>query len=399
MDKQIPILYSNKRDCCGCGACMNICPKGAISMQEDEAGFVYPHIDETLCIRCGRCKSVCAFQNCPEQNQPRTTYAAIAKNKTMRENSASGGVFSALAQKILREGGVVAGAAMGNDFSVKHIFVDSEKDLVQLQGSKYTHSSTEHTFETAQKLLKAGKKVLYSGTPCQIAGLKGYLGKDYENLITVDLVCHGVPSNRMFKDYIDCLGKTYGGTVSEFKFRDKRIGWGINGSANVSGKKIKIWQSASSYLFYFTRCWLYRENCYCCKYACSHRPADLTIGDFWGIEKQHPEFLGKGNWEENRGISVLIVNTEKGENLLSETEDSLDLRVSSFEKAAADNGQLRQPSSKGKRDEIIKLYCDKGWTALEKRFQKNIGLYKYSSQIKALLPSGLKRFLKSKRKN
>lgn len=393
MNKEIPILFERKQDCCACGACLNICPRKAISMQEDEYGFLYPQIDADSCVRCGKCKSVCAFQNTEITNYPLTAYAAVAKSPKVVECSASGGVFGALAQNVIEDGGMVFGAEMLSDFTVAHTSIDAIGELCRLQGSKYVQSSIDAAYHEAAEKLRSGVSVFFSGTPCQIAGLYGYLGGDRDNLVTADIVCHGVPSNRMFKDYIKSLGNN----VREFKFRDKRIGWGINGSAMVDGKKIKVWQSASSYLFYFTKGWIYRENCYCCKYASENRPADITLGDYWGIEKQHPEYLGAGGWDEQRGISLVIVNTEKGKKFLSDVAGVIQLKESTFDKVSAGNGQLRVPSKKGKRDEIIELYRENGWEALEEWFDRNIGWRKYSSYLKRLIPAGIKRMLKAVR--
>lgn len=393
MDREIPILYKEKRDCCGCGACLNICPKQAISMIEDECGFHYPQIDEKLCVKCGKCKQVCAFQNSKIENCPVRVFAGVAKDENIRRTSASGGIFSAIAKKVLEEGYLVFGASLQPDFSVKHIGIETIEELVKLQGSKYAQSDIGRTYSEVKENLKQGKKVLFSGTPCQIDGLYGFLGKDDDNLMTVDIVCHGIPSNKMFKDYI----KTLGQDVSDFVFRDKSIGWGINGSALVNGKKKHIWQSSSSYLFYFTKGWIYRENCYLCKYTCKHRPADITLGDYWGIEKQHPEYLGKDGWDESKGISVIITNTLKGEQMLVHLKSDIDLKQSEFDKAAAANYQLRIPSNPGKREDILRLYSDAGWNSIEKRFRENIGWRYYSSLIKRILPNSLKRFIKSKR--
>ncbi len=393
MDREIPVLYNEKKDCCACGACLNVCPRQAISMVEDDCGFRYPQIDENLCVRCGRCKQVCAFQNSKVENSPVKVFAGVAKDERLRKTSASGGVFAAIAKKALKEGYMVYGAVLQPDFSVKHVGIKSIKELGILQGSKYTQSDIGRTYSEVKEYLALGKKVLFSGTPCQIDGLYGSLGKDDKNLVTIDIICHGVPSNKMFIDYI----KTLGEDVSNFVFRDKSIGWGINGSAFINGKKKRIWQSSSSYLYYFTKGWIYRENCYQCKYTCSNRPADITLGDYWGIEKQHPEYLGKEGWDEAKGISVIIANTAKGENVLNGLSCVLDLKESTFEKASEANHQLRLPSNPGKRDDILRLYNDAGWTAIEKRFKDNIGWRYYSSLIKSFLPNNLKRFIKSKR--
>lgn len=215
----------------------------------------------------------------------------------------------------------------------------------------------------------------------------------------MDIICHGVPSEKIFQSYLNFIEDKYESKLTYFTFRDKNIGWGINGKAvfeNQVGKKKKVtlWQSGSSYLFYFIKGWIYRESCYRCKYAGAHRHGDITLGDYWGIEKQHPEFLSDG-WDESKGISVVIANTEKGKAAL-EGLQGVEFRQSTFEKAAVANGQLRHPSEQGKRSEILELYRSGGWNALEQRYQKRIGIRKYSSQIKAVIPLGLKRWLKNK---
>ena len=311
------ILFENKKDCCGCGACFNACPKNAVSMQEDDFGYIFPVIDSSLCVECGKCKQVCAFQNHAETNTPQEVFAAAAKNSDIIMNSSSGGVFTALAGHIIENGGIVFGAAFGEDWNVRHIAVENKDQLRLLRGSKYTQSSTGTAFRQAQELLRKGKTVLYSGTPCQIAGLKGFLGKEYDTLLTVDLVCHGVPNNRMLSDYIKLLEQKENGKIVKFTFRDKSIGWGKNGSAVIespNGKRYrkKLWESASSYPYYFAASLICRENCYSCRYACSNRPADITLGDYWGIEKAHPQYLSDKLHDDSKGISVVIANTAKG---------------------------------------------------------------------------------------
>jgi len=389
-----PILFDKKEECAACGACLNICPNSAIKMQEDEYGFIYPKINKDLCMGCGACKRVCAFQNGKVTNSPIECFAAVSKNKDLALKSASAGIFSAIATKVLSDGGVVFGAAFDNEWNVSHIKVENLRELPLLQGSKYVHSDTKYTFREAKKYLDTGKKVVYSGTPCQIDGFKKYLGKDYENLLTIDIVCHGVPSNRMFKDYIRLLEAKNGGKIDSFTFRDKSLGWGKNGSVIIDGKKIKLWQSDSSYLYYFSKASIFRENCYKCKYAGSHRPADLTIGDYWGIEKQHPGYIGKNGWNESEGISLIVANTNKGLSKLKATESYIDYKESDFEKIALGNAQLQRPSVSLNRDEVLDLYIDGGWEAVDKRFNNSIGLHRYSSQLKALLPKKIKRVLK-----
>ena len=366
----------------------------AINFQEDECGFLYPDIDENLCVGCGKCQTVCNFQNSVCSNSPEETYAAVTKHTEILEHSASGGIFASFAITMLSDNGVVFGAEFTPDFEIRHCAINNTDELHKLQGSKYAQSNTERTYSEVKKLLDSNIKVLYSGTPCQIDGLKGFLGKEYENLITVDIVCHGVPSNKMLKDYIAVLENRYGGKAKKFTFRDKGIGWGINGSVVINSKKYKLWQSASSYFYYFLKGWIYRENCYKCKYASEHRPADITIGDFWGIEKEHPELIKKDGWNAAKGISLIVVNTERGKHFLEKSKENIDLQLSDFKSAASHNPQLSQPSEIGNREVIIELYKKQGWIGLNKRFNEKIGFHKYSSQIKSMIPQTLKEFLK-----
>lgn len=394
--ESVPILFANKADCCGCGACQNACPAGAIAMQEDDCGHLYPVIEESKCIRCGKCKTVCGFQKGTSQNSPRAVFAGQRRDHRALQRSASGGIFAALAERILAEGGAVYGAAFTPRWQVTHRQVLCREELAPLLGSKYVQSTTGDCYRLAAQQLKTGKPVLYCGTPCQIAGLYGYLGGDRDNLITADLVCHGVPSGRMLQQYIGLLSDRLGGKVTDFSFRDKAVGWGINGSVttekNGRQKKVTLWQSASSYLYYFTQGWLYRDSCYRCPYACAHRPADITLGDYWGIENAHPSYLKK-DLSDKKGISLVIANTSKGEALLEQL-NTVRLLPSTFQKASAGNGQLCHPSTPGKREELMELYRHTGWEGLQTRFQSSIGWRRHTSRIKSLVPVPIKRWLK-----
>ncbi len=387
-------LFSEKQNCCGCGACADVCPRNAITMQEDDFGFRYPAIDTEKCVSCRLCQRACFFQNKEVTNEPVKTFAAALQNDSILRRSASGGAFAALALKCIESGGIVIGAAFDKELKVKHIAISSKDKLPLLQGSKYVQSDTSEIFKKTKQLLLSGKKVLFSGTPCQVAGLYGYLGKKYDHLVTVDLICHGVPNQRMFGDYIRSLGR-----VKRFSFRDKSIGWGINGSAiiekNGTDKKMILWGNESPYLYYFSHGEIYRDSCYSCKYACSHRPADITVGDFWGIEKQHPEYLKAGGFNTDRGLSCAVANTLKGLDALNNCKDIMDICNSDFAKAAAGNTQLRKPSSfSGTRMELLSIYSEYGWSAVEEHFNKNIGFRRYSSRLKSMMPKKLKTFLK-----
>ena len=397
-ERKTPILFCDKRNCCGCGACMNICSHHAISMQEDQYGFLYPQIDAKVCVNCGLCKTVCNYQNHDVEHIPIQTFAAIGKDIRLTSKSTSGGIFASIAREYLEDGGYVCGASFDEHWNVKHVIIFNVENLRKLQGSKYVQSDTGLCFQEIKRLLIEGKKVLFSGTPCQVDGLYGYLRKDYENLTTIDIVCHGVPNNRMFHDYLSFLERRYDGRITSFVFRDKDLGWGCHGKVKFDTSngiiEKKQWESSTSYIHYFRSGWIYRENCYHCKYACEHRPADITLGDFWGIEKAHPEYLGKDGWNEEKGISTVIVNTEKGEKLLEVCHEVLDIRPSSFGKASARNGNLKHPTPMPNgRGYILNLYKNDRWDAVENEFAK-LGWRRYTTQIKLLLPKGLKRWFK-----
>lgn len=374
------VLFKKKEQCCGCGACMNICPKQAITMIEDEYGFLYPHIDYEKCVSCGACKSVCSFQNTEESNKPIASYAAVNKDSAQKIISASGGLFAAMATNVISDGGIVFGCAMDfeNDKAVvHHIAVDKLSDLPRLQGSKYVQSSTGFSYKEVLSYLSQGRMVLYSGTPCQIAGLKGFLKKDYPNLILVDLVCHGVPNVKFFNDYLNLLKiKNRYRKIIAYSFRDKKKGWGENCRIDVidsNGKKKIIYTPARLDLYnsFFLDALSCRLNCYSCKYTCNRRPGDITIGDYWGIYKEHPDIINKDGFEEKYGISCLIANSEKGIEFLKHVQNQIDFCQSDFCKISRHNEQLNYPHKKSDlRDIVMDTYLRGGGLAVEKLYKK-----------------------------
>lgn len=403
--KQNIQLLARGESCCGCGACCNICPAGAITMNNDALGFAYPKIDEAKCTGCGACQKVCAFQNEKESHVPLETYAAVSGNTDIL-NSASGGAFASLAASVLQDGGTVYGASMALEDGVlttRHIAVRRLEDLSLLQGSKYVQSALGSVYGDVKCDLKSRRPVLFSGTPCQVAGLKSFLGIDYENLLLCDIICHGVPSAQLFQDYIRCLEERLGGKVYRFSFRDKKNGWGMTAKAEYTdcrGKQRErpIPSAASSYYRMFLKSVTYRDSCYRCKYASSHRPGDITVGDYWGIREVHPELLeaNGGPLSEEKGISCLIVNTVKGQQALGQYGGGLSLYPSSFEKAAKHNGQLMQPSRPHeKREAVLKLYLEKGYEAVDREFKRHAGISYYVEQIKCRIPLSVKVKLKS----
>lgn len=364
------ILFDKREKCCCCGACMNICPTKAITIKEDADGFTFPDIDYDLCIECGLCNKVCAFQNKPvTDNGPLATYAAINKNSDVLLTSTSGGVFGALASMVFDYNGVVFGCAYNDNMEPEHTCIDNKMNLNKLQGSKYVQSNINFTYKEAKSFLNDGRLVLFTGTPCQIAGLKSYLGKEYDNLITVDLICHGVPSIAFFNGYIQYLEYKLNGKIVDFKFRDKSKGWGKRGKVIYSkkGKVInkRILPIESYYYSYFLDGEIFRENCYKCKYACESREGDFTMGDYWGVDKCHPKIKAKN------GVSLLLVNSEKGSLIVDKLKKHLDLIETSFEKARVHNGQLNNPSSfSARREAILRLWHEGGYKAVADEYYK-----------------------------
>lgn len=377
-------------------------------MSPDEYGFLYPQIDESRCVKCGICKTVCGYQNDISENSPLQAFAAVNLDQEQLINSASGGVFSAVATKFLRDDGVVFGAALtfeNGHANPHHIMIEKQEDLPKLQGSKYVQSSMGYCYQMAQRFLNQGRQVLFSGTPCQIAGLHGYLRKDYENLITIDLICHGVPNAEFFDGYLQIeKNKHNAQLITGYAFRDKRKGWGMNGRIDMQtqkkqSKSIYIPARLNSYNTLFLDGYTYRENCYSCKYAGANRISDLTIGDYWGIEIEHPELLAQGGYNEKNGISCILANTEKGKTLCDSMTELLKMNPSDFDKVQRKNGQLAAPSKKASgRDQVLEIYKQGKYPAVEsyfrKTFKKQIIVHTIYNAIPRSLRLKLKRILK-----
>lgn len=381
-------LFENKDMCCGCGACVNVCPQKAIKMITDEYGFQYPQINTKKCVKCGLCKRMCSYQNKNQDvNVPLEAYAAFCECEELIMNSASGGVFADIAKGFIENNGIVYGCTMDESFgklSIYHKRIDKDEKLIELQGSKYVQSNMNNVYARVREDLKNNRIVLFSGTPCQVAAIKKYVEniEEKKNLFTIDIICHGVPSEKFFQDYIEILEKKIKGKIIEIKFRDKTEGWGLKGKIKYISKKNNrvsekiIFSHLSSYYKLFLNSTIYRENCYSCKYAGKERSGDITLGDYWGIERQHPEYMKSngGVIESEKGISCILVNSEKGKKLLDKYSVKLIKKVSSFEKVAEYNAQLRSPSIMNpNRKDIMELYKKGGYSEVEKYFQKSIG--------------------------
>lgn len=401
MDKIL--LFKDNKDCCACGACVNKCPKQAITMQEDEYGFMYPVIDVDRCFKCGLCVKTCAYQNSVLEQEPQTTFIAQTKNTDIKK-SASGGVFASISRQFIEAGGVIFGTALDYEDNIlepRYIMADNLKDLEKLLGSKYVQSSTGNIFTLVKEQLLKNIMILFCGTPCQVDGLKTYLGgRHYENLYCVDIICHGVPSKKMFQDYIRFMEQKYNDKILDFKFRDKTNGWGLTANvytANASNKLIPCYMS--SYYDMFLKSYTYRINCYSCKYANKHRVGDVTIGDFWGVEIEHPEVLcaNGGDIDEKQGVSCIIVNNTQGKKLLSNYGNGLMLVKSQYDKVAKHNGQLNKPCilNEKKRNGVLEAYYKNGYTGVEKWYKKDLGVKGLvKNKIKSILPTFIKQGIK-----
>ena len=304
------IRLNEKKDCCGCSACVSVCPKSCIAMQEDDEGFLYPVLDINACIDCDLCQKVCPVINQADNRMPLKTYAAKNQNEAIREQSSSGGIFTLLAEQTIAQGGMVFGAEFDKKWEVRHVAAKSQAELAAFRGSKYLQSRIENTYSQAETLLKEGKEVLFSGTPCQIAGLKGYLRKEYKNLLTVDFVCHGVPSPAVWREYLKCIlkeKKKTVGDISEICFRNKESGW-KNYSITISPSGIAN-QLFSKNLFMrgFLHDLYLRPSCYDCPAKKFKSGSDITLGDYWGIQQILPLF------DDDKGVSLIMTNTHKGE--------------------------------------------------------------------------------------
>lgn len=337
------IKIEDKTKCSGCGACRNICPKNAISMKADAEGFLYPNVDDSLCVKCGLCLKVCPIINNTPPFHTGRIMAAKHKDENIRSAGSSGSMFSLLAQYALKRGGVVFGAAFDGKWNVVHQSAQDEQELDKLRRSKYVQSDMQECFRLAKKFLQEGKTVLFTGTPCQIAGLKNYLGRDYASLITADIICHGVPSPLVWRRFLEETLPLQ--DISAIDFRYKRFGWDasylcIKNKDGASLPEIKgllkpfkslLLRSKGRlfkiiYILPFTISNLYeRPSCHACSFKGCDKYSDFTMADLWGVKNFIPEMY------DVKGVSVLMLNSPKAEELFEELKNNLIYKDISFE--------------------------------------------------------------------
>lgn len=373
--------------CTGCRACEQLCAKNAISMVADKEGFLTAQIDADKCVDCGLCQKRCPQNQVIVKNAPKKVLAVRLKDEDVLYRSASGGAFAGIAKAWIEDGGIVAGVTYDREWNAHHVFATTLEELKAIQSSKYVQADTRQAYSEVKRLLAEGKKVLFSGTACQIGGLKAFLKKDYDNLLTMDLICHGVSSPLLFRKYIEWLGDKCGSPIKEYDFRDKKGGWGLGYKYKY---KYKYKYGACSIDPYYSRFLdgdTYREACYQCKYCTPERVGDITIGDYWGIEKEHPKFFS------TKGVSCVLINTDKGINAWNSSASLFFTLESDFNKVARHNGNLLHPTVRKNdvRDRIYIGINEENWFA-----DKFAGSFRPSlvAKVKNLMPMWVRLIIK-----
>lgn len=364
--------------CTGCSACFNICPKGAIEMKTSEDGFKYPIIDKDKCINCGLCRKVCPVLNSKTTEKKVYAYACYNKDEKIRINSSSGGMFNLIGSYIIENNGIVFGAKYDSNFNVVHDYVSNKKDLSKFMGSKYLQSNINDNYKKVKEFLKEGKKVLFTGTPCQIEGLYSYLGRDYDNLYTQDIICHGCPSPKVWKKYLDSFNEK----IIQINMRNKENGWNdFSMKMDFENKSFNLSHNIDKYMYFFLANFSLRESCYNCSFKKKYRKSDITLADFWGIDNVKPEL------NDDKGISLVLINSKKGSELFEEIKNKLIYEEVNFEKSISYNTAMTESCAMPKKRKQFFKDLDK--ISFDKLYKK----YKPKDKINLKCKRLLKRIL------
>lgn len=325
------IEITRKENCTGCHSCYNVCPKKCITMEFDNEGFLYPKVDIEKCIECNLCEKVCPIIHQEKVENKPIAYGCYNKNEDIRKESSSGGIFSLIAELVIKSGGVVFGAGFDENYNVEHSYVDSIEKIGKFRGSKYVQSIIGDTFKQAKEVLEDGRVVLFTGTPCQISGLKAYLGKDYSNLICQDIVCHGVPSQYVWHHYKKFISKDR--KIIGMNFRYKSTGWKRYSLKFdfEDGSSYEEIGNQNAYIKGFINNLYLRPSCYKCAYKTLHRQSDITLADFWGIESMLP------NLDDDKGTSLVFINSNKGKHIFDKIKNNIIYESVDIEKAIVFN--------------------------------------------------------------
>lgn len=363
--------------CNGCYLCENICPQKCITMKTNQEGFWYPSIEENKCIKCGLCEKKCPLLIKKETHSNLEAYAMYNQNEKIRLESSSGGIFSLIAETILEENGVVFGAGFNKNFEVIHQYILKIEDLELLRGSKYVQSKIGNSYIEVKKFLQDGRKVLFTGTPCQIAGLKNYLGKDYKNLFCQDIICHGVPSPKVFKKYLQEELKNK--NIKKINFRSKRYGWknfGIEKNFNDSSYKFST-KNQDAFLQLFLKNISLRPSCYDCKFKEINRESDFTLADFWGIENI------KINLNDDKGVSLVILNTDKAKEIFNKIKKKTFFeKVDIYEAIKYNSAMIKSVSKNSNREKFFSNLELKSLKSLSKKYCTETLITKLKRKIK-----------------
>lgn len=376
------IEITNKYNCCGCTACAVACTKESITMVSDNLGFKYPQVDERTCIDCGRCIDICQFKknyNREKLYLDPIIYGARCTDIKELEKSQSGGGFFAISEIFIENGGIVYGV-VASPFCVKHGKAENTTERNNMRGSKYIQSDLSGVFRDIKKELIAGRKILFSGTPCQVAGLKSYIGREYSKaLYTIDLLCHGVASPKIWKDYLCYLENKYKGKIKKVNFRDKKYGWKNSLESYVIGNRVV---TGTSFLDLYFSHYISRECCANCHFTNYNRVGDITLGDFWGWERSHSEY------QDNKGISLLFVNSEKGEVLFEKAKDFLVYTHSNKEDCKQQVLQHPTPHNIN-RNKFLAEYKKRGFTFIVKKYTQEGWKLRWKIKLAKILYSVL----------
>lgn len=362
-----------KQNCCGCTACKVACPKQCIEMEYDEEGFQYPVVDNEKCVHCGVCKTVCPFKNTDTISDVPYAIAAFCTENKIRYESSSGGVFTVLAVNIIEQGGIVCGAIFDSSTKkVKHICVDTVDGLDGFKGSKYIQSELGNLYKIIQNYLVSGRKVLFSGTSCQVAGLKTYLRKEYDNLICVEVICHGVPSLKLWERYVEYVEKKKHKEIENVQFRSKKYSWGNYGIKTRFCDKTNIFQFSFENAFFrlFNSNLCLRPSCYECKVKGKNTRADISLGDFWHIDEIYP------NLDDGKGISLVLLCTEKGKQLFNAVSDKMmifDDKIDYKIACECNSAIIKSMTKSNKRECFFKDLCVMDFDELVKKYSPKTG--------------------------
>ena len=377
------IEVKNKEDCCGCYACYNICPKQCITMKTDNEGFWYPNIDKNKCINCNLCEKVCPIINKPRSySYEEKIYAVFNKNEKIRLESSSGGIFSLLAEYVINNHGSVYGAVFDEEFNVKHIKINKLQDIKLLRGSKYVQSKIDDIFKSIKSDLINDNLVLFTGTPCQVAGIQSFLQKKYDNLILMDIVCHGVPSPLVWQQYINELKQNYKQGIKNVYFRDKSTGWKTYSIKFLFDKgEYKNIGFKDIYMKGFLKDIYLRPSCYNCNFKGIERISDITVADFWGIENILPKM------DDNKGTSLIVVHSEKGKQLFDKLSEKMILNEVNLNEAIKYNPSMIKSVkyNEKRRDFFKELNSEKKIMDLIRKYTRKSFIERVKNKIKFIM--------------